>query len=50
MEEEAEEDDLSVAETGMNVTKAEDGDVERYERKTLLEAFIILLGNLPGER
>ncbi|KAL9856049.1 putative Lung seven transmembrane receptor [Arabidopsis thaliana] len=48
MEEETEEeDDLSTAETGMNATKAE---YERSERKTLLEAFILLLGNIPGEK
>ncbi|XP_006303961.2 transmembrane protein 87B [Capsella rubella] len=55
MDEETKEGDecLSLAEAGMNrkdETKAEDGDVERNERKSLLEVFIILLGNLPGER
>lgn len=55
MDEESKEgkEDLLLVEAGTNTkdeTKAEDGDVERSERRSLLEAFIILFGNLPGER
>uniref|UniRef100_A0A1J3EGM6 Transmembrane protein 87A n=1 Tax=Noccaea caerulescens TaxID=107243 RepID=A0A1J3EGM6_NOCCA len=44
---EEEEEDLVLAEAGM---KSEDGsNVERDERKSLLEAFILLFGNIPRE-
>ncbi|CAH2038255.1 unnamed protein product [Thlaspi arvense] len=53
MEEEFDEEDLSLAEARMITSdgvKIEDGNVERDERKSLLEGFILLFGNLPGER
>lgn len=47
LENQFEEDELLLAESGV---KSEDGDNERNERKSLLEAFIILFGNLQEER
>ncbi|CAA7060803.1 unnamed protein product [Microthlaspi erraticum] len=46
-EEEEQDEDLVLAEAGM---KSEDGrNVEREERKSLLEALILLFGNIPRE-
>lgn len=46
MEDEFEEEELSLTESGM---KTKDNDAERDERKTLLDIFVILLGNLQRE-